>query len=127
VALSLLLPSLGLKVQIEKDTAELTLIPVVETAQEFFPNWKQIGLVPAISNVAYFFTSTALLQGTGNLIWMPLVNKYGRRPIYLISYVVYLVCAIWAACTHSYGSFLAARILLGFGAGAAETSRLIYE
>ncbi|TVY39109.1 putative MFS-type transporter [Lachnellula subtilissima] len=96
-------------------------IAMVETAQDFFPDWKQIGLIAAISKVAYFFTSTSLLQGTGNMIWMPLVNKYGRRPIYLISYFIYLICAIWAACTHSYGSFLAARILLGFGAGAAET------
>jgi MFS family permease len=96
-------------------------IAMVETAQDFFPNWKQIGLANAISKTAYFFTSTALLQGTGNLIWIPLVNKYGRRPVYMISYTVYLACAIWAACTYSYGSFLAARILMGFGSGAAET------
>ena len=96
-------------------------IAIVETAQDFFPDWKQTGLTPAISQVAYFFTSTALLQGTGNLIWMPLVNKYGRRPIYLISYSIYLACIIWASCTYSYGSFLAARILMGFGSGAAET------
>jgi MFS family permease len=97
-------------------------IAIVQTAEDFFPNWKQEGSpVPAISRTAYFFTSTALMQGTGNLIWMPLVNKYGRRPVYLISYTIYLACAIWAACTHSYGSFLAARILMGFGSGAAET------
>jgi MFS family permease len=99
-------------------------IAIVQTAEEFFPNWKQngkSGLVDAISKTAYFFTSTALLQGTGNLIWMPLVNKYGRRPVYLISYTIYLACAIWAACTYSYASFLAARILMGFGSGAAET------
>ncbi len=96
-------------------------IAIVATAQEFFPNWMQTGLPSAISQTAYFFTTTALMQGTGNLIWMPLVNKYGRRPVYLISYTIYLACAIWASCTHSYGSFLAARILMGFGSGAAET------
>lgn len=99
-------------------------IAIVQTAEDFVPSAKQGGqaaLVAAISKVAYFFTSTALLQGTGNLIWMPLVNKYGRRPVYLISYLVYFVCAIWAAFTHSYGSFLASRIVMGFGAGAAET------
>lgn len=96
-------------------------IAIVQTAQEFFPNYKPTQLVAAISKTAYFFTTTALLQGTGNLIWMPLVNKYGRRPIYLASYTLYLACAIWAACTYTYGSFLAARILMGFAAGAAET------
>ncbi|KUJ14268.1 MFS general substrate transporter [Mollisia scopiformis] len=93
-------------------------IAIVQTAMEFFPT---MAVVPAISKTAYFFTTTALLQGTGNLIWMPLVNKYGRRPIYLISYTLYLACAIWAACTYTYGSFLAARIIMGFAAGAAET------
>ena len=97
-------------------------IAIVQTAQDFFPNWmQQGGLGPAISKTAYFFTTTALMQGTGNLIWIPLVNKYGRRPIYLLSYSIYLACAIWLAFTSSYGSFLAARILMGFGSGAAET------
>ncbi|KAH8794340.1 major facilitator superfamily domain-containing protein [Hyaloscypha sp. PMI_1271] len=98
-------------------------IAIVETAMEFFPNSKlnPNNLGPAINKTAYFFTTTALLQGTGNLIWMPLVNKYGRRPIYIISYTVYLACAIWASVTTSYGSFLASRILMGFGSGAAET------
>ena len=33
-----------------------------------------------IAKVAYFFTSTALLQGIGNLIWMPLFLRL-KRPI----------------------------------------------
>jgi len=96
-------------------------IAIVETAMDFFPNSSGSAIGPAINKTAFFFTTTALLQGTGNLIWMPLVNKYGRRPIYLISYTVYIACAIWAALTKGYGSFLAARILMGFGSGAAET------
>lgn len=60
------------------------------------------------------------MQGTGNLIWMPLVNKCGRRPVYLISYTIYLACATEAGSTHSYASFLAARILMGFSSEAAE-------
>lgn len=96
-------------------------IAIVETAEDFFPNFAQTGLAPAINKTAFFFTTTALLQGTGNLIWMPLVNKFGRRPVYMASYTIYLACAIWAACTTSYGSFLAARIFMGFGSGAAET------
>lgn len=96
-------------------------IAMIQTTKEFNPNWREIGLVPAISRTAYFFTTTALLQGLGNLFWMPLVNKYGRRPIYLASYTLYLASAIWAAFTYSYGSFLSARIVMGFSSGAAET------
>jgi MFS family permease len=87
----------------------------------FFPTAGKAGLAGAIAKTAYFFTSTALLQGMGNFFWMPIVNKYGRRPVYLISYTLYLACAIWLSCTKSYGSFLAARIIMGFSSGAAET------
>jgi len=73
-----------------------------------------------IAKVAYFFTTTALLQGLGNLIWMPLIVKYGRRPSYLISYTGYTACAIWSGTAKSYSAELASRILLGFFSGSAE-------
>lgn len=73
-----------------------------------------------IAKAAYFFTSTALLQGMGNLVWMPFIVKCGRRPAYVLSYVLYTACAAWAGGATSYGSELAARILMGFASGAAE-------
>lgn len=95
-------------------------IAIVSTAMDFFPAGGKAGLATAIPKVAYFFTSTALTQGVGNLLWMPLANKYGRRPIYIFSFFFYLVCAIWTAFTTSYASFLTARIIMGFFAGAGE-------
>ncbi|KAK7538432.1 major facilitator superfamily domain-containing protein [Phyllosticta citribraziliensis] len=73
-----------------------------------------------ISKIAYFFTTSALMQGMSNLFWMPLVVKYGRRPAYVLSFTMYTVCAAWAGGATSYDSELAARIFMGFGAGAAE-------
>ncbi|KAF4950880.1 hypothetical protein FSARC_13080 [Fusarium sarcochroum] len=73
-----------------------------------------------IAKIAYFFTTTALLQGMGNLIWMPLIAKYGRRPIYIISFVLYTCVSAWAGAATTYGSSLAARIFMGFASGAAE-------
>ncbi len=96
-------------------------VAIVETAMDFFPVAGKAGLPEAISQTAFFFTTTALLQGIGNFFWMPLVNKYGRRPVYLASFTIYFASAIWLSFAESYGSFLAARILMGFGAGAAET------
>ncbi|KAI5927746.1 major facilitator superfamily domain-containing protein [Camillea tinctor] len=93
-------------------------IAILQTSLDFFPTGD---LNTAISKVAFFFTTTSLLQGVGNFIWMPLVNKYGRRPVYITSYILYLACAIWLIFEKSYGGFLAGRIILGFGAGAAET------
>jgi MFS family permease len=75
----------------------------------------------ALARVAYFFTTTALLQGIGNFFWVPIANKYGRRPVYVASYAIYLATAIWLIFEKSYAGFLTGRILMGFGAGAAET------
>ncbi|KIW99951.1 uncharacterized protein Z518_10879 [Rhinocladiella mackenziei CBS 650.93] len=75
---------------------------------------------PAIAKISYFFTTTSLLQGIGNLIWMPLIVKYGRRPIYLSSFTLYTACAIWCGCAKSYGAELAGRIVMGFAAGSGE-------
>jgi MFS family permease len=96
-------------------------VSIIETAMDFFPTAGRAGMPGAIAKTAYFFTTTALLQGTGNILWMPLVNKYGRRPIYLASFSLYFATALWLSFTTSYASFLAARILMGFSAGAAET------
>lgn len=68
------------------------------------------GFVANIGKVAYFFTSTALLQGCAGLIWMPLIIKFGRRPVYLVSFTIYTVAAIWAGVAKSYESELAARM-----------------
>ena len=70
-------------------------ISILETAIDFFPTAGPSGMADAIAKTAYFFTTTALLQGTGNIFWMPLVNKYGRRPIYLASFSLYLGTAFW--------------------------------
>jgi len=95
-------------------------IAIVPTAMDFFPSAAGPTLSGAISKTAFFFTTTALLQGIGNLFWMPVANKYGRRPVYIISFALYLATAFWLAFTKGYGSFLAARIVMGLAAGAAE-------
>lgn len=74
----------------------------------------------SVAKVAYFFTTTSLLQGTGNLFWMPLILKYGRRPMYLISFSGYLATIFWAGFTKTYSSELTARIFMGFFAGSGE-------
>ncbi|OHE99531.1 hypothetical protein CORC01_05109 [Colletotrichum orchidophilum] len=98
-------------------------IALLDTALEFFPaaatDTNVLNL--AIARTAYFFTTTALLQGVGNFFWVPLANKFGRRSVYIASYSIYFACTIWLIFDRSYGGFLSGRILIGFGAGAAET------
>lgn len=74
-----------------------------------------------IAKTSYLFTVTALMQGIGNLVWMPLIVKYGRRPVYLFSFCIYTATAIWAGTARTYGNALAARVVMGFASGVAET------
>ncbi|KAK4083541.1 uncharacterized protein Triagg1_1203 [Trichoderma aggressivum f. europaeum] len=98
-------------------------IAVPATAAEFFPDSLADGtfVTSAIPKTAYFFTTTSLLIGLGNIIWVPVANKWGRRPVYVVSYMIYFATAVWLIFEKSYAGFLAGRILMGFGAGAAET------
>lgn len=96
-------------------------VAIVEITLDFFPGSpKSPDFVKHIAKVAYFFTTTALMQGMSNLIWMPLVLKWGRRPVYLLSFALYTGCSIWAGVATSYSSELAPRILMGFCSGAGE-------
>lgn len=97
-------------------------VAIVDVTTTFFgpPGPTDPNFSHSISRVAYFFTTTALMQGMGTLFWMPIVIKYGRRPVYVISFMLYTACAGWAGGATSYGSELASRIIMGFAAGAAE-------
>ncbi|KAK0657330.1 major facilitator superfamily domain-containing protein [Cercophora newfieldiana] len=100
-------------------------IAIVKTTMDFFPGVNP-GRTPAlfgdaIAKISYFFTTAALMQGVGNFFWVPIANKYGRRPTYIFSYLIYTISAIWLCFDKTYSGFLAGRIIMGFGAGAAET------
>lgn len=74
----------------------------------------------AVAKTSYFFSGVAFLHGMSNLFYMPLIIKYGRRPVYFVSTLFYGSCLLWAGLAKSYPSELAARLLLGFAGGAAD-------
>lgn len=95
-------------------------LAIVQTAQSFFPDWKETGINTPIAKTAYFFNCTALFQGLGNLMWMPLINKYGRRGVYVVAFTIYVITAVWCSVATQYANFLVARIVMGIAAGAGE-------
>ncbi|KAL1595316.1 hypothetical protein SLS60_010007 [Paraconiothyrium brasiliense] len=97
-----------------------TVVITEITADFFGAPPENANFVADISKTAYFFTTTALMQGMGALFWMPLIVKYGRRPVYISSFVLYTGCAVWAGASTTYSSELASRIIMGMAAGAAE-------
>ncbi|KAJ5380056.1 uncharacterized protein N7496_002484 [Penicillium cataractarum] len=79
------------------------------------PGWSA-----ALAKASYLFSGTAFVQGMSNLFYMPLIIKYGRRPVYIFSFLLYGGCSLWAGLATDYPSALAARLILGFAGGSAE-------
>ncbi len=77
-------------------------------------------LLDSISTVAYIQTVSSLMIGVGNLVWVPLAIKYGRRPVYIAAFLLMAGSNIWAACAKTFASELAARIVYGFAGAAPE-------
>lgn len=61
--------------------------------------------------------------GTTQLVYGPLADRYGRRPVLVVSLVLYIACAIGCAMAASFPMLLAARAAQG--AAAASTRVLV--
>ena len=59
--------------------------------------------------------------GISNLFWMPLAMCIGKRPVILISMLIFLAGEIWSFKAPSVHSLLGARVLASFGAGSVES------
>jgi MFS family permease len=56
----------------------------------------------------------------GCFLFIPLVHKYGRRPIYIFSTALQLASCVWQAKTYSVGSFIGANLISGLGGAISE-------
>ncbi|CAG8137752.1 unnamed protein product [Penicillium salamii] len=74
-----------------------------------------------VAKVSYFFSGMVFLQSMSNLFYMPVIIKYGRRPVYIVSLLLFGACSLWAGLAKSYPSELAARLTLGFAGGSADS------
>ncbi|KAJ5805815.1 uncharacterized protein N7503_003417 [Penicillium pulvis] len=57
----------------------------------------------------------SIMLGIGLFIWVPLSNRYGRKPIYLISAITAMMGSLGCALANSLGGFIAGRMVNGFG------------
>lgn len=69
-----------------------------------------------ISTVTASYQTTVViaLNGIGPLLWIPLAQAYGRRPIYLVTTMLGFVSALGCGFTHNFGQLLGARVVNGF-------------
>ena len=68
-----------------------------------------------IADMTYLVGAYTLMMGFGVLFWNPLADRYGRRPILLISLSECLIATCGAAVSKSYTTIMIARIFQGFG------------
>ncbi|KAJ6080489.1 hypothetical protein N7467_010242 [Penicillium canescens] len=76
-----------------------------------------------LASVVQFTGVCILVLGFSNFFWIPIQTSYGRRPVLIFSTLICLISNIWRATATSYGSYMGACVLNGFGAGPAETSQ----
>ncbi|KKA27175.1 hypothetical protein TD95_004307 [Thielaviopsis punctulata] len=66
-------------------------------------------------------TFNFLLLGVGNMVWVPLSVKFGKRPVVLLSMLALFAILVWTAKAKTFEELLAARCLSGFFSAAGES------
>ena len=71
---------------------------------------------------SWLVTFNLLFLGLGNLFWVPLAQKIGKRPVLIMASGLFFISSIWSAVAKSWGSMFGARIVQGFAASVAEAA-----
>lgn len=58
--------------------------------------------------------------GIGSVIASPTAILYGKRPVYLVCIVLYLLSSVWCALSPNYSSLVVARIFMGLAVSPVE-------
>ncbi|PYI14942.1 putative MFS transporter [Aspergillus violaceofuscus CBS 115571] len=73
------------------------------------------------SSVVQLLTYSFLFLSIGNLFWVPLAAKFGKRAALLVSMALQAGALVWCATATSFSSLLAARCVQGFAGAAGES------
>jgi DHA1 family bicyclomycin/chloramphenicol resistance-like MFS transporter len=76
----------------------------------------EMNVTDAAANVTLIVFFVAF--GASTLVWGPLSDKYGRKPILLIGSALYFAGSLFSALSGTIGILTAARILQGLGGGS---------
>lgn len=86
-------------------------------ASAFIPAFLQMSLFfhRSIDDMTYLVGAYTLMMGFGVLLWNPLADRYGRRPILLFSLSECVIATCAVAVSKTYTSIMVARIFQGLG------------
>lgn len=86
------------------------------TAAGIIPAYEEISthLGITLQQTSYLTSLQIAILGGAPLLWKPLSNRFGRRPIFLLSLLLSCVCNIGCAKSPDYASMAACRALVSF-------------
>ncbi|KAL2822887.1 MFS general substrate transporter [Aspergillus granulosus] len=86
------------------------------TAAAIIPAYEEIAedIAASIQRVSYLTSLQIAILGAAPLVWKPLSQRFGRRPIFLASLILSCVCNIGCAKSPDYASMAACRALVAF-------------
>ena len=58
--------------------------------------------------------------GVGSVIFSPTAILFGKRPVYLVGIVLFIVSAVWCAVSPNYPSLVVARVFMGLAVSPVE-------
>ncbi|KAL1894398.1 hypothetical protein Sste5346_005900 [Sporothrix stenoceras] len=125
------IPALDPNDPLQWPTSKKTAILVIVSIYSFIGNSSLSGISVYISLFSELFTVSPteasnlinypnLCFGFSSLVWVPLYLKIGRRPVMLLTLVMYLAGLIAASQATTFKGLMAARCVHAFGAGVCE-------
>lgn len=58
--------------------------------------------------------------GVGSVIASPTAILFGKRPVYLVGIILFIISAIWCAVSPNYASLVVARVVMGLAVSPVE-------
>lgn len=88
----------------------------VFTAASIIPAFELLAeaLGTSLTKASYLTSAQIAILGVAPFFWKPLGNRFGRRPIWLISTACSLACNLGCAYCKTYGAMMVVRILTAF-------------
>jgi multidrug resistance protein len=65
------------------------------------------------TKVSYYGSVPILFLGLSTLFWKPIANRYGRRPVWIVSTFISIFFALGSALCNSYGVMMTMRVFSG--------------
>lgn len=97
----------------------------IDVALPAFPEMREsFGLGPESTRVSWVITAFFLGLAVGQLVYGPLSDRFGRKPLLFTGLAVYVAGATAAALTSSFTALIICRVIWGIGAAAPRSLAL---